>query len=75
MASGAPGEVIVGGVVPQDTNEMIIAEISSSDEKDDSADGDPSSQEEMEDDEVVVVGTIPCPMGEKVNEKQGEQPR
>ena len=29
----------------------------------------------MKDSDVVVVGTIPCPMGEKVNEKQGEQPR
>jgi len=27
----------------------------------------------MEDGEVVVVGTIPCPTGEKVNEKQGEK--
>ena len=37
---------------------------------------DPSidSQEGMEDGEAVVVGTIPCPTVEKVNEKQGEQP-
>ena len=26
----------------------------------------------MDDGEDVVVGTIPCPTGEKVNEKQGE---
>ena len=31
-------------------------------------------QEEMDDGEDVVVGTIPCPTSEKVNEKQGEQP-
>ena len=28
----------------------------------------------MEDGEAVVVGTIPCPTVEKVNDKQGEQP-
>jgi len=28
----------------------------------------------MEDGETVVVGTIPCPTGDKMNEKQGEQP-
>ena len=65
MASGAPGEVIVGGVVPQDMNEMITSEISWSDKKVDSADDDPSSQEEMDDDDVVVVGIIPCPTREK----------
>ena len=28
----------------------------------------------MEDGETVVVRTISCPTGDKVNEKQGEQP-
>ena len=27
----------------------------------------------MEDGEAVVVGTIPCPTGKKVNEKQGDK--
>ncbi|CAO2199022.1 unnamed protein product [Urochloa humidicola] len=31
------------------------------------------SQEEMGDDEAVIVGTITCPTGEKLNEKQGEK--
>ena len=73
LASRAPGEVIVGGMVPQDMNEMITSEISWSDKKVDSADDDPSSQEEMDDDDVVVVGIIPCPTREKTNEKQGEK--
>jgi hypothetical protein len=69
VASGAIGEVIVGGMVPQDMEEVITKERSSNDER-----SDPSSQEEMGDDDVVVVGTISCPTGEKTNEKQGEQP-
>jgi hypothetical protein len=80
--SGVSGGVIVGGVVPQDV-EMISPKMSSNGESHDERSGDGNSdddlnidsQEEMEDGDVVVVGTIPCPTGEKVNEKQGEQPR
>ena len=75
-ASGVSGGVIIGGIVPQDV-EVIGPEISSNDECHDerncegNGDDEPNidSQEEMEDSDVVVVGTIPCPMGEKVNEK------
>ena len=51
--------------------------MSSNDERSGDGDGDDEpnigSQEEMEDGDVVVVGTIPCPTGEKTNEKQGEK--
>jgi len=75
------GGVIVGGVVPQDV-EVTSPEKSSNDESHDEKFGDGNinddlnidSPEEMEDGDVVVVGTIPFPTREKVNEKQREQP-
>ena len=75
-SSEISGGVIVGGVVPQDV-EVTSPEKSSNDESHDEKSGDGNinddlnidSPEEMEDGDVVVVGTIPCPTREKVNEK------
>jgi len=63
---GVSGEVIVGGVVPQEV------EVSSSgDSGECSGDTSVEGQVEMVNDDVAVVGTITCPTGEKVNEEQG----
>ena len=67
---GVSGEVIVGGVVPQ-----VVEVPSSGDSGEGSGDTSVEGQVEMVNDDVVVVGTIPCPTGEKVNEEQGEQPK
>ena len=67
---GVSGEVIVGGVVPQD-----VEVPSSGDSGEGSGDTSVEGQVEMVNDDVVVVGTILCPTGEKVNEEQGEQPK
>ena len=64
LASEASGSVIVGGAEEDEASEGV-----SGDHDDPSIDG----QEGMKDGEAVVVGTIPCPTGEKVNEKQGEK--
>jgi len=64
LASEASGSVIVGGAEEDEASGGV-----SGDHDDPSIDG----QEGMEDGEAVVVGTIPCPTGEKVNEKQGEK--
>ena len=63
LASEALGGVIAGGAEEDEASGGV------------SGDHDGPSivyQEEMDDGEDVVVGTIPCPTREKVNEKQGE---
>ena len=87
LASEASGGVIGGGVENDEASGGVSAHhddsgIASGVENDEDLGGasgdhdDPSigGQEGMEDGEAVVVGTIPCPTVEKVNEKQGEQP-
>jgi hypothetical protein len=81
VASGTIGEVIVGGVVPQDMAEVMTPEEVPNDEiscgnDDPSNDGHEEVEGEeivvIRDEEVVVVGTIPCPTGDKKNDEQRE---
>ena len=66
LASEASGRVIVGGAEEDEASGGV-----SGDHDDPSIDG----QEGMKDGEAIVVGTIPCPTGEEVNEKQGRNRR
>jgi len=83
LASEPSGGVIGGGAEDDETSRDHDDPGIAGDVEDDEAlggvsgDHDDSSidgRERMEDGETVVVGTIPCPTGDKMNEKQGEQP-
>jgi hypothetical protein len=67
QGSRASRGVIVGGMIPPAMEEEITTEILSSGER--SSD----DHKETKDDEVVIVGSIPCSAGGRVNDKQGEQ--
>jgi hypothetical protein len=54
--------------------EVITTEIVSNDERSGYGDHDDptvNGLEGIQDDEAVIVGTIPCSIGEEVNKKQG----